>query len=91
MTIGSLLSDLRFFSNQQSTYSGLPLEDSIYPVNVSVCVCAKMEATHRSNLEGNEVNVIVGAGIEIPIGCEDHQSLSKIGFKGNIVFLKTLY
>jgi hypothetical protein len=50
-----------------------------------------MEATHRSNLEGNEVDVIVGAGIEIPIGCEEHQSLSKIGFKGIIVFLKTLY
>jgi hypothetical protein len=49
MTIGSLVSDLRFFSNQHSTYSGLPLEDSFCPLFVSVRASAKMEATHRSN------------------------------------------
>jgi hypothetical protein len=49
MTIGSLLSDLRFFSNQQSTYSGLPLEGSFCPLYVSVRASAKMEAVYRSN------------------------------------------
>jgi hypothetical protein len=49
MTIGSLLSDLRFFSNQQSTYSGLPLEDSFCPLYVSVRASAKMEAMYRSS------------------------------------------
>jgi hypothetical protein len=49
MTIGSLVSDLRFFSNQMSTYSGLPLEDTYCPMYVSVHASAKMEAIYTSN------------------------------------------
>jgi hypothetical protein len=49
MTIGSYVSDLRFFSNQHSTYSGLPLEDSFCPLYVSVRASAKMEAAHTTN------------------------------------------
>jgi hypothetical protein len=49
MTIGSLVSDLRFFSNQMSTYSGLPLQDTFCPMYVSVHASAKMEAVYTSN------------------------------------------
>jgi hypothetical protein len=49
MTVGSLVSDLRFFSSQNSTYSGLPLEDSFCPLYVSVRASAKMEAAYTSN------------------------------------------
>jgi hypothetical protein len=49
MTIGSSVSDLRFFSNQISTYSGLPLEDSFCPMYVSVHASAKVEADHITN------------------------------------------
>jgi hypothetical protein len=49
LTIGSLVSDLRFFSNQHSTYSGLPLHDSFCPLYVSVHASAKMETAHTSN------------------------------------------
>jgi hypothetical protein len=37
VTIGSLVSDLRFFSNKHSTYSGLPREDSFCPLYVYLC------------------------------------------------------
>jgi Adenylate and Guanylate cyclase catalytic domain len=49
MAIGSLVSDLRFFSNHLSTYSGLPLQDSFCPMYVSVHASAKMEAIYTSN------------------------------------------
>jgi hypothetical protein len=49
MSIGSLVSDLRFYSNQPSTYSGLPLEDSYCPMYVSVRASAKMEAAQTTN------------------------------------------
>jgi hypothetical protein len=49
MTIGSLVSDLRSFSDQLSTYSGLLLEESYCPMYVSVRSSAKMEAAHTSN------------------------------------------
>jgi hypothetical protein len=48
-TMGSLVSDLRSYSNQLSTYSGLPLEDSFCPMYVSVHASAIMEADYRSN------------------------------------------
>jgi hypothetical protein len=49
MTIGSLVSDLILFSNQHSTYSGFPLDESYCPLYVSVRASAKMEAAHTSN------------------------------------------
>jgi hypothetical protein len=49
MTIGSWVSDLRFYSNNPSTYSGLPLEDSYCPLYVTVRDSAKMEAVYTTN------------------------------------------
>jgi hypothetical protein len=49
MTIGSWVSDLRFYSNNPSTYSGLPLEDSYCPLYVTVRSSAKMEAVYTTN------------------------------------------
>jgi hypothetical protein len=49
MAIGSLVSDLRFYSNQPSTYSGRPLEDSYCPLYVTVRASAKMESTYTTN------------------------------------------
>jgi hypothetical protein len=49
LTIGSLVSDLRFYSNQPSTYSGPPLDDSYCPLYVTVRASAKMEADHTTN------------------------------------------
>jgi hypothetical protein len=49
LTMGSLVSDLRFFSNQLYTYSGPPLEDSFCPLYVSVHATAKMEDASTSN------------------------------------------
>jgi hypothetical protein len=49
MTIGSWVSDLRFYSNNPSTYSGLPLEDSYCPLYVTVRAFAKMEAVYTTN------------------------------------------
>jgi hypothetical protein len=49
LTIGSLVSDLRLLSNQRSSYSGLPLEDSFCPMYVSVHPSDKMEAAHTTN------------------------------------------
>jgi hypothetical protein len=49
MTISSLVSDLRFYSNHPSTYTGLPLEDSYCPLYISIRASAKMEAAHTTN------------------------------------------
>jgi hypothetical protein len=49
MSIGSLVSDLRFYSNEPSTYSGLPLDDSYCPMYISVHASAKVEAAHKTN------------------------------------------
>jgi hypothetical protein len=49
LTIESFVSDLRFYSNQPSTYSGPPLEDSYCPLYISVRASAKMEADHTTN------------------------------------------
>jgi hypothetical protein len=49
MTIGSLVSDLRFYFDQSLMYSGLSLEDSYCPLYISVRASAKMEADHTTN------------------------------------------
>jgi hypothetical protein len=50
MTMGSWISDLRFYSNQPSTYSGLPLEDAYSPLYISVFASAKTEAGNPTNI-----------------------------------------
>ncbi|KAG7359286.1 adenylate and guanylate cyclase catalytic domain containing protein [Nitzschia inconspicua] len=49
MTQSSLVSDLRFYATQASTYTGLPLEETYCPLYVSVHASAKMEAAYTSN------------------------------------------
>ncbi|KAG7355294.1 adenylate and guanylate cyclase catalytic domain containing protein [Nitzschia inconspicua] len=49
MTQGSLVSDLKFFATQDSTYTGLPLVDTFCPLSVSVHASSKMEAAYTSN------------------------------------------
>jgi hypothetical protein len=49
MTMGSWISDLRFYANQSSTYSGLPLEDTYSLFYVSVCASGKTEAASTTN------------------------------------------
>jgi hypothetical protein len=49
MTIGSWVSDLRFYSNNPSTYSDLPLEETYCPLYVTVRSSAKMEAVYTTN------------------------------------------
>jgi hypothetical protein len=49
MTKGSLVSDLRLFFNQLSTFFGLPLDDSFCPLYVSIHASSKREAAFASN------------------------------------------
>jgi Adenylate and Guanylate cyclase catalytic domain len=49
MTQGALVSDLRFYSTKNSTYSGLLLEDSYCPIYVSIHASEKMEAIYKTS------------------------------------------
>jgi hypothetical protein len=49
LSIGSVVSDLRFYSTHPSTYSGFPLDDSYCPLYISVRASAKMEAAYTTN------------------------------------------